>query len=66
MTEPLNKPIVKYRHIMGGIIPGKVAYVFPADHPLVSNMEWIITSRIIKLGDKPGEFETENTQYVPY
>ena len=60
------KPLVHYRSAdVFGI--GKSAYVNPIDHPSpwVSNTTVIMTTAVISHNKETGEFETENTRYIP-
>ena len=50
------------QHSSGGIL------LWPIDHPdtnWVSNASYVLTSRMISQDLETGEFETENTRYVP-
>ncbi len=46
---------------------GQGAAVYPTDHPsaLVSNMRICHTTKVLWYDETTGEFETENTKYVP-
>lgn len=62
------KPTVHYHPTpLDIIIVGRGAVVFPMDHPdknHVSNTKMVFTSNVISRDDS-GNFETENTRYVP-
>lgn len=64
------KPVVHYHKDAFVQIPtlvGGCAMISPIDHPsvLVSNKCSVITSPVVAFGDNAGEFETENTKYIP-
>lgn len=62
------KPIVHYKGLAFHIAVGRSATVFPVDHynqELVSNTTFVHTSRVVSYDQKTGEFETQNTRYVP-
>ena len=63
------KPEVKYKHIAGfEIVKGRPAIIFPIGHPnpngLVSNVQPVYTSTVVKVDAKTKSFETRNTIYV--
>lgn len=61
------KPLVHYdcNCTLSSITLGSPAIVFPTDHPLCSNRGPVMTSVVVKHNKETGEFETENTRYVP-
>lgn len=63
------KKIVHYLPLVEGeyIRVGYNAIVTPIDHsgPFVSNNKPVITSKVIRHNEETGEFETENTIYLP-
>ena len=63
------KPTVHYHKHTLDEFPrvGEFAFLQPADHPseLVSNTKIAKTSRVVQCNWTRGEFETENTIYVP-
>ena len=51
------------------IVVGKCATVFPIDHPdsvNVSNQVMVMTSLVLSHDPATGEFETQNSKYVPF
>jgi len=68
------KKTVRYYAVMGVVAVasknGGVRYsVWPVDHPNtldVSNQNEAFTSRVISPLNENGEFETENSLYIPY
>lgn len=60
------KPVVRYKALAVCKV-GDEALVFPLDHPgnRVSNAKVARTSRVVRYDRRSGEFETENTRYVP-
>jgi hypothetical protein len=66
----MAKPVVHYYLIRkhNYINVGQSASVYPVDHPsaLVSNMRICHTSKVLWYDETTGEFETENTKYVPF
>jgi len=61
------KPVVTFTDIHRKPRVGQSAIVKPVDHPsnLVSNERLVITSHVTRVNKHTGEFETENTLYVP-
>lgn len=65
MLDNRKKKVVHYALEKGAqIIEGSPAFVYPTDHPGVSNKHLVQTSRVIKLYDD-GSFETLNTYFIP-
>lgn len=66
ITEYIQKPVVNYNPFKGyDIAVGRPAFIYPINHPDLSNTQYAITSKVIKYDEVSGEFETENTHYVP-
>ncbi len=60
-----TKKIVHYDLSKGSQIgEGQPAFVYPTDHPGVSNKKMVQTSRVIKVNED-GSFETLNTIFIP-
>lgn len=61
-----HKPVVHYTPELGDYIEiGRSATIFGVqDHPNLGAMDTVYTSRVIDIRED-GEFETENTIYMP-
>jgi hypothetical protein len=62
------KKTVRYDRKKGAIIKtGQHAFVFPVDHDsvYVTNTKVAMTSLVVKYDETTGEFETQNSLYVP-
>ena len=64
----LKKQVVRYSGLLFTPIVGQSATVYPVDHPdmeRVTNGQMAYTSSVVSYDETTGQFETQNTLYVP-
>lgn len=62
------KPVVHYNHVFLAPKVGRRAVVATVDHPserVTNEGGPVFTSDVVSIGPGEGEFETQNTRYVP-
>lgn len=59
----MTKKIVHYKGDVGILGVGYCAFLYPVDHPNVSNKKVVKTTPVMSFDEKTGEIETKNTIY---